>query len=336
MTQYFLPVLYSLLQILLLIGTGIYLRRFAGWNKEVFSGISQLIVKVTLPALFISRMSSMNRTDLISGAIFPFYALLIMGVSLFFALILFRLYSIPRPSKNAYLALSIFGNAGYIPLALFDIFQVTIPGFSEFFNGPLLSLYIGSYLFVFTPMVWTVGNCMLTGSTGEIRLSRFLPPPAIGILTGVLLCLAGSESLVADTTLPFHYFHAALKSLGAVTSPLILIVLGSMIGDLELNRSLSREDIRFAVTPMLIRYGILPLSFLFLLKTSAFINSLAPAVLMILFIETVVPPPANFSVMTKSAGRYENETALSLLITYGAYMIILPPYMMCFFKMVQF
>ncbi|MDC7239717.1 MAG: AEC family transporter, partial [Spirochaetales bacterium] len=170
MTHYFLPVLYSLLQILILAGIGFVLRRFAGWDQSIFSGISRLIVKVTLPVMFVSRMASMNRSDLISGAFFPFYTFIILGISFVLSFAASRLFQIPRESRRVYMALSSFSNVGYIPLALTDILASSIDGFGEFFGFPLPSLYIGSFIFTYSPMIWSLGSSMITGASGGIRL----------------------------------------------------------------------------------------------------------------------------------------------------------------------
>ncbi|QEN09489.1 hypothetical protein EXM22_16425 [Oceanispirochaeta crateris] len=336
MTQYFLPVLYSLIQIFLLGSIGFILRRHAHWNKDVFSSISLLLVKVTLPAMFITRMSSLNRSDLISGAFFPLYTFIVIGLSFLLSLFFARVFRIPKSSRKVYLALSSFGNAGYIPLALVDILMVTIPGFKEYFGSSLPYLYIGSFLLTYSPLLWSLGNSLVTGSTEKIRFKQFLTPPVLGILIGFTLCLLGSGPLINNYSLPFHYIHGGLKTLGSVTSPLILLVLGAMVGDLEFSKSFSKEDLKFALTPMFVRYLALPVSFLLLLKHVPFISNLAPAILLILFMEALIPPPANFSIMTKTAGRNEEETALSILATYGAYLFMFPLYLMIFLKIIQF
>jgi malate permease and related proteins len=336
MSHFFLPVLYSLLQILILAGIGFVLRRYAKWDKSIFTAISKLLINITLPAMFLTRMSSLDRADLSSGILFPFYALIIIGISLLMGLILSQIFRIPKESRKVYLALCTFSNAGYIPLALFDIFDANIGRFGEFFNIPQPSLYIGSFIIIYSPFLWSIGNYFITGATGKFHLKQFITPPVIGILCGVLLCLAGSESVISDYTLPFHYIHEGLKTLGSVTSPLILIVLGAMIGELELNRSLTIEDIKFAFTPMLIRYGILPISFLLLLKYLPVLQTLAPSMLLVMFIEITIPIAANFSIMTKTAGKNEKSTALALLVSYGSYLFILPFYMMIFFNLIHF
>lgn len=336
MSHFFLPVLYSLLQILILAGIGFILRKFAKWDKNIFASISKLLINITLPAMFLTRMSSIDRADLASGALFPLYALILIGISFLLSLLLARIFRIPKKSRNVYMALCTFSNAGYIPLALFDIFNANMGRFGEFFNIPQPSLYIGSFIFMYSPLLWSVGNYLVTGATGRIHIKQFITPPVIGILCGVLLSLLGSGPLISDYALPFHYIHEGLKTLGSITSPLILIVLGAMVGELEFKRSLSMEDFRFAFTPMLIRYGILPVSFLLLLKYLPAAQALAPSVLLVLFIETIIPIAANFSVMTKKAGKNEESTALALLISYGSYLFILPVYMMVFFKLIHF
>lgn len=336
MTQYFFPILFSLLQILFLISVGFVLRRFAKWDNNVFAQISKLVVKITLPAMFISRISSISRSDLTSGAFFPFYTFIIVGVSLLFSLLFSRLFRIPHQSRKGYLALCIFSNVGYIPLALIDIFHVTILNFGNFFNLPLPSFYIGSFLFTYSPLLWSLGNYLITDSSSCLRFKQFIPPPVIGILTGLLLCLLGTGPLIADINMPFHYLHAGVKTLGSITSPLILLVLGAMIGDLKLDHPLSKEEVIFAFSPLLIRYGLLPVTFLMLLNYIPAMKTLSPAFLLVLFIQTTVPSPANFSVMAKTAGKNEEKTALSLLVAYGTYPLILPFYMVIFFKMIGF
>lgn len=336
MSLYILPVFYSLLQILLLAGIGFVLRKYARWDSGVFSGISKLIVSIALPSMFIARMSALNRVDMKAGIIFPFYAVLIITLSLALSFILMKMTGIPREKRKAFIALSAFGNVGYIPLALIDIFEANLGNFGTFFSIPQPSLFIGSYLLVYSPVIWSFGNQLITGSSEKLQLKKLITPPVVGILIGIFLSLIGFGKTLGNGSLPFLYIHSALQTLGSVTSPLILIILGASIGELDLRKSFRSVDVKIAFFPMIIRYFLLPSGFLLLLTRTDLAGYFPPAVLLIMFIETIVPPPANYSVMTRSAGKNVETTALTLMVTYLSYLVFLPVYMMLFLKAVSF
>lgn len=318
------PVLYTILQLVVLAALGYVLKRFLHWPAEFFKQLSRFLVTYALPLYLFAGIAEMKTGELSSARLFPLYALLIVLVALACSWLLFGLFRFRGIEKRAGIAFSSFGNGAYIPLTVIAIFQLTAPHLAKRLGGSSPSLYVGAYLLVFSPILWSAGKVLLTHRGQKIRPWQLISPPFIGVAAGFIVVLVGLGPVVMNKQLPLYPIFRALDLLGQVTFPLILVCLGAMIADLRFGSTIRPEMVRMGVLVSAIRFLLLP-SIFFALYFLAFRHwGMDAAQLWVLFLEMSAPPATNFSVMAGSAGVNEHNTAFTLLLSYLVYVVMLP------------
>jgi malate permease and related proteins len=339
MIHFFLPTLYIVLQLMVVVGLGFFLRRKTKrWGGDFFSAFSSLVVKVTLPIYFFVKFSQASLEDLKTAWMFPPAAPIITFLGIGLSLLVFRLLRLKGGDLRAATAMGSFGNSGYIPITIVEILPLALPVMAEKFGTDIPLLFIGSYVLVYSPILWSVGKYLITGSVQKPRLKDFISAPLLGILAGLIIPLFGLKGIFFDSDLPFYYIHSALGKVSNITFPAILLSLGAIIGELKIKHVADlRRSVLFlsAAGAIVIRFLLFPLIFygvyfLFLKNLS-----LPLGVIWVFFLETHIPPANNFAVMSKGSGRNEDITAFTLLITYLFYIVALPVSMLIFLSIIQ-
>lgn len=331
--MYFLPIFYTVLQLFSLIAIGFFLKRFGGWEDKFFTSLSRFVVRIALPVYLFIKISSSDTNAIARSPLFLLAAVIIIGSGLLVSILIFSFIPLKSEEKRAGIAFSSFGNSAYFPLSVMEIFPITLPFISDLFGTADPTLYVGVYILVFSPLLWSVGNFLMTGKGRRPGLKEIITPPFIGVLLGFAALFTGFGTLAANQKLPFFHIISALRMIASLTLPLILLSLGAMIGNLHVTKEKPGKLFLIAGTTSFIRFLIMPAlfygSYFLFLKNM----NLSPGQLWVLFLETHIPPASNLSVMAKSKGINEDNAAYTLLVTYGLYMIIFPFYLMLFLRL---
>lgn len=330
MLTFVLPVFYTLLQVVTLVVVGVLIARTGQWSKAFFQSLSGLLVQVTLPLYFFTRLSQTDPESIRQSLIFPGVALLVTACSLAWAEVGFRVLAPTHPFKRVGIALSTFGNIGYLPLTLIELFPLTLPLLSERFGVAIPSLYVGAYLLVGSPLLWSLGNFLVTGKGRVPRLSEVFTPPMYGILAGLLVTLLGLQPIIFDKRLPFYMIIKALEQFGNVTVPLALIGLGAMIARMSIKNTNLRPLFSLTLIVSLVRFLMMPVFFFLCAWLLLSRLSLTPAQWWVIFLEIHIPPATNLAVMASQTGMNEDQVAFVILITYLAYLVLFPIYVTLF------
>jgi predicted permease len=329
-----LAVFYALLQLLLLSGLGFFLSRLRGWPRELFRGFNRFVATVALPVSFFTSITRTEAASLRSSWIFPLTAVASIILGLAFSAPLFGLLGFSREDRRTGLGLSTFGNSAYLPLALMEILPLSLPAMAERYGFSIAPLYIGVYLMVYSPMLWSLGNWLVTG-TGRPRLGELITPPFVGIVAGLAVLGLGLQRPLLDPALPFYHVFRALERIGATTVPLIMVALGAMIGELAFEPGTRRGLFGMAAVVSVVRFLLFPAAFIaayfLVLKPLAF----TPPQVWTIFLLMHLPPATNFSVMASRAGRNEAHVSFTLLTTYLVYLAALPLYLLLFLRLVD-
>lgn len=120
-SDYFLPVFYVVLQLLIIIGIGVVVRRSGRWADNFFQGLSRLVVRVALPFYFIVRVSRTDLSQIRTMLLMPVSAVIVVGIGFVLSLILFAGLPFRGSDRRAGIAMATFGNSGYLPLAIAEI-----------------------------------------------------------------------------------------------------------------------------------------------------------------------------------------------------------------------
>lgn len=326
----FLPVIYTLLQILSIMLVGFVLAVSGRWGRSFFQQLSRFLVRVALPVHFFVKLSQITPDAIRGSLLFPGTAVVIIGLSIGCGALVFRLASQDAAATRVGIAQSTFGNAGMIPLTLIEIFPLTVPLIGERFGTTLPSLYVATYLLVSSPLMWTIGNFLIAKTGQRFRFRELITPPLVGIVSGLLTAMLGLQPLLLNNRLPFYHVLKSLERFGAVTFPLILLCLGAMIGNIRLHNQDRRTLITSAGLVSVVRFLLIPLGFLLLYVTLLRRLPLTPAQVWVLFLETHIPPASNLSMMAAQAGMNEDQVSFTTLATYLIYILVLPVYLLIF------
>jgi malate permease and related proteins len=323
-----LPILYTTMQLGLLMGLGYILRRRAGFSEAFFSGLSRLVVNVALPLYFFVRMSRADLSVIRGAAVMPLLAVLIIGLGFLVSVPLFAALGFTASDRRAGVALSSFGNSGYIPLTLAELLPAAVPAVMERYGSELSSVYIGAYLFAMSPILWSVGNLILTSATGAgvqgITVRKIISPPLLGIISGLLVPISGLQPLFTNPQLPFGAIVGAAERVSALTVPLALFTLGALIANLVEQEEPAERLWPMAIAVTGVRLLVMPALFYALYVLVLRPLAAAPVVVFVAFLEMHTPPAANFSVMAGRSGMNREHTAFSMLVSYAAFVVLMP------------
>jgi hypothetical protein len=313
-----------------MMAAGFIVKRTNLLPAEFFTSLSAFLVKVALPLFLFTKILESDRSVLTSSWIFPLAAVVISGLGILVATPIFGALCFHGKERRAGIALSSFGNSAYIPLAMIELFPLTLPMIAERFGTAAPALYVGSYVLIYSPLLWSVGNYLVTAQRG-FSLRHILNPPLLGIILGFLGLAVGLNTPLLNEQLFVHHIYAGLRQVGLTTLPLILFSLGGMIADIDLHPRNRASMIRMALGVALVRFLLLPALFwaaFFLFLRD--IPMLSDTHIWVLFLETHIPPATNLSVMTNRAGINRGYTAFTMLITYLGYVLIFPFFVMLF------
>ena len=331
-SSYLLPVFYAVLQLVILIAVGFVARRLGNWTDAFFAGLSAFVIRVALPLYFVARVGRTSIGDVSQLFVMPIAAAGIVAIGLLASNALFAVLPFKGATRRAGVAMAAFGNSGYIPLTLAEIVPVSVPVIGELFAPSLVPVQIAAYLFVFSPLLWSLGSLIITTPDGRASARRrfewrkLVSPPLIGIVIGLGVSASGIATYADDPRLPVVHALEAIDRLSAITLPLALVSLGALIGGLRVPKASFAHYLGLALAVNAVRFVLLPAIF-FVLYATGLLRALAPAVLFALFLEMHTPAATNFSLMVGQAGVNTDHTAVTLLISYGLYLVVMPLYL---------
>jgi len=335
MNGYLLPVFFAVLQLLILILVGFIARKSNAFDPSFFRQLSRFVVRFALPLYFVVRVGRADLSQLRKFASMPLASLSVIVTGLCVSYLLFSVLPYRGMDKRAGIALSAFGNSGYMPLTLAAILPTTIPVIEAAFGTELPTLLIAAFVLLYSPVLWSLGRYILSKreATERFQPKELLSPPVIGILVGLILSVTGIGRLASDPVSPIHYFFAAFEMLSNVTLPLALIALGALIGGLQVSREAFSHHFGMAVAVSSVRYLIFPGLF-FGAYALGIGKILSPAALFVLFLEMHTPPATNLSLIANESGVNKEHTAVSLLTAYLLYLVAMPIYLVLFLWLV--
>ncbi len=332
MLSYLLPVFYAVLQLMLLMLVGLLARRSRLWGADFFRSLSGFVVKIALPLYFVVRVGRADLSAIGEVIVMPVLALVVIGLGLILSLGVFSLTRYAGSDRRAGIALSTFGNSGYIPLTLAAVLPTSVPAIATRYGDELPTVMIAAFVFGFSPLLWSVGRYVISrrhDDASRIDLRHLVSPPLVGTLIGLVIALSGLQPIVADPGLPFYHVFDALDRLGSLTLPLALVCMGALIGGLRVSRSAVSHYLGMAMVVSAVRYALIPAAFFALLRFGA-LAAFGPVALYVLFLETHTPPATNLALMANESGVNTEHTAVTLLVTYVLYLMLMPFYLGAF------
>jgi len=254
-------------------------------------GISRLLVDFVIPALVVESMQrpfSPSLRDLafeVLGISFLAYALAFP-----LARVLVALLRAEGSEAGAHAFGAVFSNCAFMGFPVVE----AILGKESIFAASVANI-------PFQLLAFSLGPAMLAGPAGgghRIRASSFVTPAAVASLVGFALFAGG-------ITLPGP-LGSALAALGDTTTPLSMVLIGSIVSRMDLKRVLARPRVYITAAYRLVLF---PLGLFFALSALG-IRGLALSLPVVL---AAMPVAANSAILAEAYGG-DAETCSSLVL----------------------
>jgi len=223
-------------------------RKMRIFNSHVNQVITQLMLYITLPALILFSLNIPFTTELfIDFTWLVFMSLFVLGISIFIGALLRKKSVLPKKQKSVYESLIIFGNQGFIGLAISYIVMAE--------QG---IIYVTLFNICYLILIWTYGIFLFTKKEHVMNWKGLFFNP------GILSTLIGLFMLFMPFSWPY-LLSETFEEIGMMTIPLSMLLIGSLLADLkwsDFQRYLNSTYIWIAAGFKLL---ILPLFLLFFL-----------------------------------------------------------------------
>lgn len=215
-------------------------------TKEVNRGFSELLLNVTIPIMIVASFNYDFSWDMLKRVgILLFYSFVMYFGLIFLSKILYYKYS--ASTKGVLRFISVFSNCGYMGYPVVGSVYGKIGIFyASIFNIP------------FNILAYTLGEMLFTGNKDFKALKKsLLNPGNAAISIGLFL-------FIFSIKLPYP-IQATLDTIGGTTTPLSMLIVGSMLAEMEVKELFKGFElyygsfIRLIAAPLLV-YSILKLT----------------------------------------------------------------------------
>ncbi len=230
----------ALTQILILFSVlvaGIFIKKAGYLKEDAEDTMSVLIVKLGLPCMILAS-TNFPRTD---QAVYDLYILL--GLSIGFYLIslllgvsLAKLLKLKNNSATVFAALITFANIGFMGIPV-----------AKAFWGEIGVFYTSIVNLIFTITLWTLG-VLLFNKNEKLNFRKLFNPGTVSAIAAIIMFTVGYR-------LP-SIVYSSLNLGGALTVPLSMIMIGSLIAERNILKVFS--DYRLLIVSLL-RLLIIPI-----------------------------------------------------------------------------
>jgi len=237
----------QMLILVIVMAVGFAMRRLGLIDAIGNTYLTKILLKVTLPATMLTAIGG-------STIAVPLYQVFVLfgatvlsfGVMAIVAFLSPWAMATKPDERGVYAALGLFGNVNFmgIPLA-----------FSLFGSDGMF--YAVLYNIVFNLLIFSLGMKMIGGKSAKISAKFFFTPVLIASVLALIFFLA-------DVRLPY-VIDSSLGLLGRVTSPLAMLLLGSVLGGMNIRemfqgwRVYGITLVRLVIAPIAVYFALSPL-----------------------------------------------------------------------------
>ena len=313
---------------LLLVGlAGFMLARRGILGRESLTDLTRVMIDVIVPCALCTAMAKGFDHDVMTRAsslllappiYIPLSALLCLG--------LLRVWKVGDAlGDRSAAALSAIPNSFYVPYPL--ALDVAPPG-----REVEVTVLVGVGVLAVNPLQWTLGSYLIAGRADGVgdwkrSLLHAVNGPLIGIVVGALLGLYSPAAVNAARQLPeanpfLRTLFASMEMVGKAMAPMAMIILGALIGQSAVVKSLS---IRRFLPIAIIRFLLVPGALALLIWNGSLpITGLACFTILL---TAASPPATNLALVARRYdGDWETTSAL-LLATNLLAIVVLPIWM---------
>lgn len=248
--QYFVgttDIIIALAKIFIIMLPGYILKKTGLMTKEHAAGMSSLITNVTFPCLIIVSMQmefSMEILNNCKNAIIIFAC--VIGISMILAKLVSMKANLPPVQSGIFTFMLMFGNTGFIGLPVLS----GLFGQEAVLYGALCDAVYN--IFMFSIGISIIKPADEQGSRTDMikqTLKASLNPCFFGLVIGLIL-------FIGQITLP-EIIAGPMESIGNITSPLAMIVIGSHLADMNFRELLTAKHayivclLKLIITPLI-------------------------------------------------------------------------------------
>ncbi len=312
---------FSVLKIFLVCLAGTWLARRGLMNAAFRRSLSLAVMTLMLPCLLVTKLSaSIDAENLLQWAGIPFCSFVYVLLGFAVGFVALAIVRPPKELSRVMMTTMAFGNSGFIPYPLIMAIAATAPFFR---NDPGAAdrgvAYVSVYLVGFSPCLWAIGYPYLAHKPWrELKWNQILSPPVLSVIAGIALGLIPPlRRLFVEPDGPLRILLDAGSLIGQAAIPCALLVLGANLADTPkaeheftpLSVLLTVAWGRLVLMPLIgcvvalgfWRLGLVPRD---------------PVCLLVLLIETAVPPATNLIIMCQSHNRGEAAMSRVFVTTY--------------------
>jgi predicted permease len=212
------------------------------------AALSGLLLNATLPALMImSLQKDFDASLLKNGAVIVAAFLATQAVGAALGLILCRLFKVEGSEKNVWVFELIFANIAYMG----------IPVVKSLYGSGDAMFYVAMCGFAFNFLVFSLGVKLMAGAETKIDFK------AIAVSPPIITTAIGFALFVFSVKLPAT-LSSALESLGDMTTPLSMIITGSILSRSDFKSVFTDRKmyvphfVRLIALPLITFYGLRP------------------------------------------------------------------------------
>ncbi len=228
----------------IIMAVGFYAKKKKFLNNVVDKGLSELLLNITLPFMIITSFNIKYEASMVSNAQKIFiYSFLIHISLIFISKILF--FKLPENKQQVFRFVTIFSNVGFMGYPVL-----------ESIYGGIGVFYAAIFNIAFNILVWTVGVMLFTGEKDFKSMRKALANPAlIAVIIGIIL-------FTFSIKLPLP-IETSIKLVGSTTTPISMIIVGSMLAEMQLKDAFSGFYVYYAT---IVRLFIVPMIVYVVLK----------------------------------------------------------------------
>jgi predicted permease len=228
----------------IIIMVGFYAKKKKYLNNAVDKGLTELLLNITLPFMIVTSFNIKYESAMVSNAQkILLYSFFIHIGLIFFSKICF--FKFPKNKQQVFRFVTIFSNVGFMGYPVL-----------ESIYGGIGVFYAAIFNIPFNILVWTVGVMLYTGEKKLKSIRKAVANPAlVAVFIGVIL-------FVFSIRLPLP-IESSLKLVGSTTTPISMIIIGSMLAEMDVKSIFSDLSIYYATC---IRLIIVPMIIYVVLK----------------------------------------------------------------------
>ena len=270
-------------------------------DAKIKDSISKLIVKIVLPCLIISSISSKEIENGVIKDLFSVFLMSVFCLAILYAVgaLTAKILKIPEGTARVHKLLTCLGNVTFVGYPVITAMY----GEDGFFYAIIYWLVNDLFLWTFGVFILRSGN-----KKGEV-LKKMVNPNTIAFTVALLMLSFGIKlpPLIYDT----------VSGIGGLTTYLSMIFIGMALSDVDVRHAIKKWWI-LAVAP--IKMIILPILFIYLFKACGIREIILGAVVL----EAAMPTQTVLSILANESGADFEYAACGMFVTTLLSLLTLP------------